>query len=79
MKEYSYNHVGTVKLGDTWELAKYMGKYNVRVLYDSKYYLYSVPTEEKEDFEYWVDVVFWKHTDNHDPELDANYRIYWEE
>ena len=77
--DFGLTHVTNVQEGDSWEIAEIEKRtdWTVRVNNDSRDYYYDVDSDQKEEFEEWVDHVFWKDTDNYDPELEPNYYIDW--
>jgi hypothetical protein len=77
--DFGLTHVTNVHEGDSWEIAEIEKRtdWTVRVNNDSRDYYYDVDSDQKEEFEEWVDHVFWKDTDNYDPELEPNYYIDW--
>ena len=75
MKDYRNCHVGTIREGSQKTLPL---RWSVRVSYDSRHYYYNVPEEEKIAVEEWVDLVFWRNSDNYNPECTCPYSITWQ-
>ena len=76
---FGLTHVTNCHEGDSWRIASIEKRtdWTVSVNDDGRNYYYIVHPDQKQEFEEWVDNVFWKDTDNYDEELQPQYQITW--